>query len=99
VYSQIQMKCLILLMLTLICLQIVFADKETTTITVVYDNKDYQGKIVFGKLNVDEDREIAIKYRIMSIPALLVFKDGEIADQIIGAQPRNALEPQITKHL
>jgi len=61
--------------------------------------KDYQGKIVFGKLDVDENRRTAMKYSIMSIPALLVFKDGEIADQIIGAQPRSALEPQITKHL
>lgn len=61
--------------------------------------EDYQGKIVFGKLNVDENRETAVKYRIMSIPALLVFKDGEVVDQIIGAQPREALEPQIKKHL
>jgi thioredoxin 1 len=61
--------------------------------------EDYQGKIVFGKLNVDENRETAMKYRIMSIPALLIFKDGEVVDQIIGAQPREALEPQLTKHL
>jgi len=61
--------------------------------------KDYQGKIVFGKLNVDENRETAIKYHIMSIPALLVFKNGEIVDQIIGARPRKLLEPEITKHL
>ena len=61
--------------------------------------KDYQGKIVFGKLDVDKNRKIAIKYRIMSIPALLVFKNGEIVDQIIGAMPRGLLEPKITKHL
>jgi len=50
-------------------------------------------------LNVDENRETAIKYHIMSIPALLVFKNGEIVDQIIGARPRKLLEPEITKHL
>lgn len=60
---------------------------------------DYQGKIAFGKLNVDENQENARKYGIMSIPALLVFKDGELVDQIIGAQPRNTLEPKITEHL
>ena len=61
--------------------------------------EDYTGKIVFGKLNVDENSETAMKYGIRSIPALLVFQGGKIADLIIGAQPRQALEPQITKYL
>lgn len=61
--------------------------------------EDYQGKVVFGKLDVDENRKIATKYQIMSIPTLLVFKNGEVADQLVGAQPRETLEPKITKHL
>ena len=61
--------------------------------------KDYQGKVVFGKLNVDENQGKAMKYRIMSIPALLVFQNGELVDQIIGAQPKQMLEPKITKYL
>ena len=61
--------------------------------------KEYQGKIVFGKLNVDENQETAMQYRIMSIPALLVFQSGELVDQIIGAQPKPMLEPKITKYL
>ena len=61
--------------------------------------KDYQGKIAFGKLNVDENQEAAMKYSIMSIPALLVFQNGELVDQIIGAQPKPMLEPKITKYL
>ena len=61
--------------------------------------KDYQGEMVFGKLNVDENQEAAMKYRIMSIPALLVFQNGELVDQIIGAQPKPMLEPKITKYL
>ncbi len=61
--------------------------------------RDYTGKIVFGKLNVDENSETAMKYGIRSIPALLVFQGGKIVDQIIGAQPRQSLEPQITKYL
>jgi len=61
--------------------------------------KDYPGRIVFAKLNVDENQKTATEYRIMSIPALLVFQKGKLVDQIIGAQPRQMLEPQITKYL
>ena len=61
--------------------------------------KDYTGKIVFGKLNVDENQKTARQYNIMSIPTLLVFKDGNLADQIVGAMPRDRLEPSLTKHI
>jgi len=61
--------------------------------------EDYQGKIVFGKLDVDENKEKAMEYGIMSIPALLVFQNSELVDLIIGAQPRKTLEPKITKYL
>ena len=60
---------------------------------------EYSGKILFGKLNVDENRAVAIKYQIMSIPTLLVFKNGELIDRIIGAQPREMLEPKLSRHL
>jgi thioredoxin 1 len=61
--------------------------------------QDYQGKIVFGKLNVDENQAKAMEYGIMSIPALLVFQNGELVDQVVGAQPKPMLEPKITKYL
>lgn len=61
--------------------------------------RDYGGKIFFGKLNVDENRRIAMQYGIMSIPTLLIFKNGRLADQIIGAMPRRMLEPRITRYL
>lgn len=61
--------------------------------------KDYTGKIVFGKLNTDENRTSADKYNIMSIPTLLVFKNGKLVDQVVGAMPKDILEPMITKHL
>ncbi len=61
--------------------------------------RDYAGKIFFGKLNVDENKKVAMQYRIMSIPTLLVFKDGKLVDQIIGAMPRQMLEPRIARHL
>jgi len=61
--------------------------------------KDYVGKIVFGKLNVDENNEVALKYQIMSIPTILVFKNGNLVDRIGQAMPRRLLEPRITQHL
>ena len=61
--------------------------------------QDYAGTILFGKLNVDENRMISIQYRIMSIPTLLVFKKGVLVDRIVGAMPRQMLEPQIKRHL
>jgi thioredoxin 1 len=61
--------------------------------------RDYAGKILFGKLNVDENQKVAMQYQIMSIPTLLVFKNGKLIDRIVGAMPRQVLEPKITKHL
>ncbi|MCK5559313.1 MAG: thioredoxin [Thermoplasmata archaeon] len=61
--------------------------------------KDYTGKIVFGKLNTDENMETAMKYSIMSIPTLLIFKNGELIDRPVGAMPKPLLEENITKHL
>jgi thioredoxin 1 len=61
--------------------------------------RDYAGRILFGKLNVDENREVATQYQIMSIPTLLVFKNGKLADRIVGAMPRQMLEPKITRYL
>ena len=61
--------------------------------------KEMKGKIVFGKLNVDENRETSMKYGIMSIPALLVFKNGNLVDSIIGAMPKEMLLGKISPHM
>ena len=61
--------------------------------------RDYVGKIAFGKLNVDENPRVAMEYGIMSIPTLLIFKNGRLVDRIVGAMPRRMLEPRITRHL
>ena len=61
--------------------------------------KKYAGKIVFGKLDVDRNQRSAMKYQIMSIPALLVFKDGKHVDMIIGYMPAAALEQRLMKYL
>ena len=61
--------------------------------------QDYAGKLLFGKLNVDENRKVATQYQIMSIPTLLVFKNEKLIDRIVGAMSRQMLEPKITRHL
>jgi len=52
--------------------------------------------ITFGKLNVDQNRVIPMRYGIMSIPTLLYFKDGELVDKTLGALPKVALEARIS---
>jgi thioredoxin 1 len=59
--------------------------------------RDYCGKILFGKLNVDENVEVTAEYQIMSIPTLLVFKNGKLIDRIVGAMPKPMLEQRITR--
>ena len=60
--------------------------------------KEMQGKIVFGKLNVDENQATSMKYGIMSIPSLLVFKNGKLVDTIIGAIPKEMLKAKIAPY-
>lgn len=59
----------------------------------------YEGRITFGKLNVDENRSIAARYGIMSIPTLLVFKDWQLVDQIVGAMPKQELEQRLGPYI
>ena len=61
--------------------------------------KDYQGKITFGKLNVDNNRAVSTRFGIMSIPTLLMFKNGQLVDQKVGAMPKQVLEGELTKLL
>lgn len=60
---------------------------------------EYEGKAKIGKVNVDENAEISTKYGIRSIPSLLIFKDGEVVDQIVGAVPKNQLKKQLDAQL
>lgn len=52
---------------------------------------ELQGKVVFGKLNVDHNRSAAVRFAITGIPALLVFKNGTLVDKIIGAVPKQRI--------
>jgi thioredoxin 1 len=62
-------------------------------------SKAYDGKLKVGKIDVDNNQRIASEYAIMSIPAVLFFKNGEVVDQVIGAVPRKALFDRIDKVL
>jgi len=57
--------------------------------------KEMQGKIVFGKLNVDENPATSTKHQIMSIPTMLVFKNGNLVDRLIGALPKEELQKKL----
>ena len=57
--------------------------------------KEMQGKIVFGKLNVDENPNVSMKHQIMSIPTMLIFKNGNLIDKLIGAMPKDMLKQKL----
>ena len=59
----------------------------------------YEGKAIVAKVDVDEQGELAQRFRIMNIPTLLLFKQGEIVDKAIGARPKAALEQMLNKVL
>jgi len=59
----------------------------------------YHGKLVVGKLNIDENPNTPGKYGIMGIPTLLFFKDGELADRIVGVVPKQTIEQKINQLL
>lgn len=58
---------------------------------------EYEGKVKVGKLDVDENQQTAIKYGVRSIPTVLFFKGGKLAETIIGAVPKSAFAEKITK--
>lgn len=60
---------------------------------------DYEGKLKVGKLNVDENQQITMQFGIRSIPTLIVFKDGQALEQIIGAVPKGEIERAVGKAL
>ena len=58
-------------------------------------SQEYEGKVKFCKLNVDENRQMAMKYQVMSIPLLLLFKGGTQVDSILGAVPEAMIRPKV----
>lgn len=60
---------------------------------------EFEGKAKIGKLDVDNNQNVAFKYGIRSIPSLLIFKNGEVIEQIIGAVPKNHIKSKLESTL
>lgn len=58
-------------------------------------SKEYAGRIKVGKLNTDENSDIATRYKILGIPTIMFFKDGQKVDQIVGAVPKQQIKAKI----
>jgi thioredoxin 1 len=60
---------------------------------------DYAGKVAVGKLNVDENPSVTTKYMVRGIPTVMVFKGGEMVDQVVGLVDKSSLKELVDKHL
>ena len=61
--------------------------------------EEQAGKIKIGKLNIDDNLDVTRRFEVMSIPTLILFKDGEVAVRLIGAKPKGALLEEISAYL
>jgi thioredoxin 1 len=61
--------------------------------------KEYKGKIKVGKMDIDAHQNVPQKYGIMSIPTLLLFKNGQVAEQIVGAVPKSKIDAVVKKSI
>ena len=59
--------------------------------------REYKGKIKVGKMDIDAQQGVPQKYGIMSIPTLILFKDGQVADQIVGAVPKTKIDQMLKR--
>ncbi|KNY27000.1 thioredoxin [Pseudobacteroides cellulosolvens] len=60
---------------------------------------EYEGKVKVCKVNVDNEGELTRKYRVMSIPTILVFKNGEVADKVVGSRSKSEFQDVIEKNI
>jgi thioredoxin 1 len=60
---------------------------------------DYDGKVKFGKLNVDEQQPLASQYGIRAVPTILIFKGGEVVEQVVGLRSKRDLKANLDKYL
>ena len=61
--------------------------------------EEFEGQIKVGKLNTDENPNIAMQYGIRAIPTVILFKNGEVVDTRIGVQPKDALKQMVMSHV
>jgi thioredoxin 1 len=57
--------------------------------------EDYEGKVKVGKVNVDDEQELALRYRVSAIPTVILFRDGQAVQTALGYQPKAALEAML----
>ncbi|MCR4956713.1 MAG: thioredoxin [Lachnospiraceae bacterium] len=57
--------------------------------------KEYEGKAKVGKINVDQERALAMKFKVMSIPSFLIIKNGEVVEKAMGAMDKSDLEAKL----
>ena len=62
-------------------------------------SREWAGRLKVVKVNVDENQGLALRYDARSIPTMLVMRDGEVVDRIVGAMPKRALSARLTPHL
>jgi len=62
-------------------------------------SNELSDKVIVGKVNVDQERELAMKFNIMSIPNLLIIKNGKVVENIVGYRPKEDLESLLLKHV
>ena len=60
---------------------------------------DYAGKVKVGKLNVDENQHVTVQFQVRGIPAVMLFKGGQMVDQVVGLADKAAFKQMIDKHL
>jgi thioredoxin 1 len=61
--------------------------------------KDFEGKAIIGKVDVDHNQEIALQYNIRSIPTIIILKDGEVVERHVGATTKAVLKAKLEKHM
>ncbi|MBT0549484.1 thioredoxin [Riemerella anatipestifer] len=60
---------------------------------------DFEGKAVVGKLDVDNNQQVAMEYGIRNIPTVLIFKNGEVVDKLVGVSPKEVIAEKLSAHL
>ncbi|MBQ0151701.1 MAG: thioredoxin [Chryseobacterium sp.] len=60
---------------------------------------DFEGKAVVGKVDVDNNQEVSMKYGIRNIPTVLIFKNGEVVDKLVGVSPKEVIAEKLSAHL
>lgn len=61
--------------------------------------QDFEGKAVVGKVDVDNNQDVSVQYGIRNIPTILIFKNGEVVDKIVGVNPKAVIAEKLSAHL